>query len=136
MFNRAYAKVMDGTSVAIGDHLNDIIQRRSGAGEFGPRGMGSVFQSVADLDFTRPRRQRPNWVFVNVDSAPYPPWVPERLTSAGKILEVCSSPAVEQCYTVVTYTDVTESKRGAQELEQAVAAGRRRMPARHASSPP
>lgn len=233
MFNRAYAKVMEGAPVAIGDHLDDIILRRNAAGEFGPQGMASVFTSAADLDFSRaharPRRQRPNGMFIDVDSVPLPdgghvsvvsdvtqlaqaeaalarraaemeamlahtrhgltlwaldktliagnamaaellelplefltrglsqeallrsmqargafgmgeaaeahvlntlsndptqPWMTERLTSAGRILEVRSSPAVAQGYTVVTYTDITESRRGAQELEEAVAAAR------------
>ena len=75
MFNRAYARVMAGAPLAIGDHRLDIIRRRAEAGEYGE---GSVEKMVAQqtaFDINRPqmrRRRRSNGTVVDVRTAPLP----------------------------------------------------------------
>ena len=76
MFNHAYATIMRGAEVSVGDHRDEVLHRRVAAGEYGPLGMAALHHSAADLDFTRahirPRRQRPNGIFIDVRIAPLP----------------------------------------------------------------
>jgi len=50
---------------------------------------------------------------------PAQPWMIERVTSTGRIVEVRSRPATGHAYMIVTYTDVTEARRIARELQDA-----------------
>jgi len=230
MFNRAYAQVMAGAEVAIGEHFDEVIRRRDAAGEYGPDGIAAILHTPESRDYThaqvRRRRQRPNGTVIDVRSAPLPdgghvsvvtdvtqlamaeveltrrasemeamfahtrhgltlwsvkkrliaansmsaellevppgslvpgltlnalllsmkargafgdeqqaedyvqaalandptqPWRSELLTASGRILDVRSTPTKPGGFTVVTFTDITDTRRVEQELREAVA---------------
>jgi signal transduction histidine kinase len=58
------------------------------------------------------------YIQATIRNDPRQPWTSERLTQAGKIIEVRSTPADGQAYTIVTYTDVTEERRIARHLQE------------------
>ncbi len=73
--NRAYAEVMRGVPLAIGDHLEDVIRRLAEAGEYGPGQPAEVFAQQMAFDITRPqrrRRRRPNGMVIDERTAPLP----------------------------------------------------------------
>jgi signal transduction histidine kinase len=75
MFNRAYVQVMTGAPLAMGDHRQDIIERRAAAGEYGAGPTEEIVAEQASFDVTRPqmrRRRRPNGTVVDVRTAPLP----------------------------------------------------------------
>ena len=75
MFNPTYAKVMAGAPLQVGDHMVDVIRRRSEAGEFGPGDPGTVFAQQMAFDISRGqqrRRQRPDGTAIDVRTAPLP----------------------------------------------------------------
>ena len=75
MFNQAYAKVMSGAPLAVGDHLIDVIRRRAAAGEYGDGDPEQIVLQQLAFDVTRPqnrKRQRPNGVMVDVRTTPLP----------------------------------------------------------------
>jgi signal transduction histidine kinase len=75
MFNQAYAQVMTGAPLSIGDHLEDVIRRRAAAGEYGPGATDEIFTQQMAFDVTRPqmrKRRRPNGTTLDVRTSPLP----------------------------------------------------------------
>ncbi len=75
MFNRAYVEVMAGAPLAVGDNLEEVIQRRAAAGEYGPGDADEVFAQQMAFDISRPqmrRRRRANGTVIDVRTAPMP----------------------------------------------------------------
>ena len=75
MFNRAYAEIMRGAPIAIGDTLEAVIRRRAAAGEYGPGDVDAVIARELGRDLSVPqrrRRVRPNGTAVDVRTAPLP----------------------------------------------------------------
>ena len=75
LFNEAYARLMDGAPVKIGDTLNDVIQRRAKAGEYGQGEAEARYRLELARDFSRPqerRRLRPNGTASDIRTAPLP----------------------------------------------------------------
>jgi signal transduction histidine kinase len=75
MFNRAYAEVMAGAPLNVGDHLETVIRRRAEAGEYGPGDPDQVFARQMAFDVSRPqsrKRRRPNGMTVDVRTSPLP----------------------------------------------------------------
>jgi signal transduction histidine kinase len=75
MFNPAYAQIMSGAPLQVGEHLTDIIHRRAAAGEYGggPVNEVSAQQSAFDISMPQARqRHRPNGTVIDVRTAPLP----------------------------------------------------------------
>jgi signal transduction histidine kinase len=75
LFNQAYAQVMAGAPVAVGDAIEDVIRRRAEAGEYGPGRPEEVIAQQMAFDIARPqsrRRRRPNGTMLDVRTAPMP----------------------------------------------------------------
>ncbi len=74
MFNRAYERIMQGTTVAIGDPLEEIIARRVAQGEYGQdyASITRLRHAGADSYGTKPRRVRPNGTVIEGHTAPLP----------------------------------------------------------------
>ena len=75
MFNRAYAQVMTGAPISIGDHLEDVIRQRAAAGEYGPGAVEEIFAQQMAFDATRSqmrKRRRPNGATLDVRTSPLP----------------------------------------------------------------
>jgi len=75
MFNRAYTQVMAGAPLSVGDHLEEIIQRRAAAGEYGPGVTDEIMSQQLAFDVTRPqmrKRRRPNGVTFEARTTPLP----------------------------------------------------------------
>ena len=75
LVNDAYARIMAGAPIAIGDSIDEIIERRARSGEYGPGDLAELAQSRQAHDNTRPqfrRRRRPNGAVVDVRTAPLP----------------------------------------------------------------
>ena len=75
MANEAYAHIMDGAPIAIGDHLDDIVRRRAEAGEFGPGDPAEIARVQLAFSPTRSRasqRLRPNGTAIDIRTAPLP----------------------------------------------------------------
>jgi signal transduction histidine kinase len=75
MFNDAYAKVMDGAPVQVGERLADVIRRRAKIGEYGPGDPEPLAARHLSYDIARPqmrRRMRPNGTAIDVRTAPMP----------------------------------------------------------------
>jgi signal transduction histidine kinase len=75
MFNHAYAQVMAGAPLSIGDHLDDIIRGRAAAGEYGPGPVDEIISQQTAFDITRPqmrKRRRPNGTTLDVRTTPLP----------------------------------------------------------------
>ena len=75
MVNPAYARIMEGAPVAIGDTVEAVIRRRAEAGEFGPGETQEIVRREMARDPTRPqmrRRVRPNGTVIDVRTAPLP----------------------------------------------------------------
>ena len=69
MFNRAYAEVMEGAPLNVGDCLEDIIRHRARAGEYGPGTIDEIVAQQMSFDVTRPqvrKRRRPNGMTLDV----------------------------------------------------------------------
>jgi signal transduction histidine kinase len=63
LVNRAFARVMSGTEVAVGDDFDSLLRRRIAAGEYGPGDPDVLLAHLRAYDMTRPqtrRRRRPN----------------------------------------------------------------------------
>ena len=96
LFNPAYAAIMAGAPLAVGERLEDIVRRRVAAGEFGPGDPAALVERLLAYDRTRAqtrRRRRPNGVFLESR------WVP--LADGGFML-VCTdiTPLVESEHAV------------------------------------
>jgi len=75
MFNPAYAEVMRGAPLAVGDTMEEVIRRRAEAGEYGADPAASHFKTEMGHDIGRPqmrRRTRPNGMTIDVRTAPLP----------------------------------------------------------------
>jgi signal transduction histidine kinase len=75
MFNRAYAEVMEGAPLNVGDCLEDIIRHRARAGEYGPGTIDEIVAQQMSFDVTRPqvrKRRRPNGMTLDVRTTPLP----------------------------------------------------------------
>ena len=75
LVNAAYNAVMNGATVAVGEHLEEIVRRRAEAGEFGPGNPARRMAEQLAYDTTRPqmrRRRRPNGTMIDIRNAPLP----------------------------------------------------------------
>jgi signal transduction histidine kinase len=75
MFNRAYAEVMAGATLNVGDHLETVIRNRAAAGEYGNGDPVEVFAQQMAFDVSRPqsrKRRRPNGMTVDIRTSPLP----------------------------------------------------------------
>jgi len=75
MFNKAYAQIMTGASLSVGDHLEEVVRRRAAAGEYGPGAVDEIFAQQMAFDVTRPQvrqRRRPNGMTLDVHTTPLP----------------------------------------------------------------
>jgi signal transduction histidine kinase len=75
MFNRAYAEIMQGAPIMIGDTVADVIRRRAAAGEYGQGEVDAVIARELARDISVPqrrRRVRPNGTAIDVRTAPLP----------------------------------------------------------------
>jgi signal transduction histidine kinase len=73
MFNRAYAEVMTGAPLNVGDHLETVIRRRAEAGEYGTGDPDEIFARQMAFDVSRPqsrKRRRPNGMTVDIRTSP------------------------------------------------------------------
>lgn len=73
--NRTYRVVMQGAPVEVGDHLEDVIRRRTAAGEYGPGAPDEIADQqrtyFAELPLVR-RRRRPNGTIIDIRTAALP----------------------------------------------------------------
>ncbi len=75
LFNDAYTRLMEGAPLAVGDTLEDVIRRRSEAGEYGPGEAERVYARETARDLSRPqarRRIRANGTALDIRTAPLP----------------------------------------------------------------
>ncbi len=75
MFNQAYAEVMAGAPLAVGDSMEEVTRRRADAGEYGPGSASDIVAQQLAFDTSRPqarRRRRPNGTVVDIRTAPLP----------------------------------------------------------------
>lgn len=75
LFNDAYARLMEGAPLRVGDTLHDVIQRRAAAGEYGPGEAEAIYRREMARDLSRPqerRRLRANGTALDVRTAPLP----------------------------------------------------------------
>ena len=73
--NAAFNVIMGGAPVAIGEHLDDIIERRARNGEYGPGDPAELAAAQYRYDQTKPqvrRMQRPNGTTIDSRTAPLP----------------------------------------------------------------
>lgn len=73
--NDAYARIMEGAPIAIGEHLIDIVRRRAADGEYGPGDPAEIERLQLGFSLSRPRatqRVRPNGTAIDVRTAPLP----------------------------------------------------------------
>jgi len=66
-------------------------------------------------------QQAEDYVQAALANDPTQPWRSELLTASGRILDVRSTPTKPGGFTVVTFTDITDTRRVEQELREAVA---------------
>ncbi len=75
LVNTAYNDIMQGAPISIGDTVDQVIEKRARAGEYGPGDPGEVSQQQRAFDNSRPqirRRQRPNGSTIDIRTAPLP----------------------------------------------------------------
>ena len=75
LFNDAYARLMEGAPLRVGDTLEDVIRRRAEAGEYGPGEAAQVYATEMARDLSRPqarRRVRANGTALDIRTAPLP----------------------------------------------------------------
>ncbi|HWT10599.1 MAG TPA: PAS-domain containing protein, partial [Roseomonas sp.] len=75
LFNDAYARLMEGAPLQVGDTLEDVIRRRAAAGEYGPGEAEAAYRREMARDLSRPqerRRLRANGTALDVRTAPLP----------------------------------------------------------------
>ncbi len=75
MFNDAYTRLMEGAPLQVGDSLEDVIRRRSAAGEYGTGEAEAVYRQELARDVSRPqerRRLRANGTALGIRTAPLP----------------------------------------------------------------
>jgi len=75
MFNRAYTQIMAGATLAISDHITDVIRRRAESGEYGPGEPEATFAEQIGFDISCPqlrRRRRPDGTAIEIRTAPLP----------------------------------------------------------------
>jgi signal transduction histidine kinase len=75
LFNPTYSQVMVGAPVAVGEHMNDVINRRAEQGEFGEGEPLAIQRRESAHDITKPqqrRRVRPNGTAIDIRTAPLP----------------------------------------------------------------
>ena len=75
MFNPAYADIMSGAQIMLGDTIVDVIRRRAAAGEYGTGDVEEIVARELARDVGQPqrrRRVRPNGTAIDVRSAPLP----------------------------------------------------------------
>jgi len=74
-FNAAYARIMAGAPVTLGETLEDIVRRRAEAGEYGPGDIADHVRHFAAAHGGAAvvrRRVRPNGVAIEIRTAPLP----------------------------------------------------------------
>lgn len=75
MFNPAYAEIMQGAPLQVGETVEQVIRRRAEAGEFGPGDPEQIVHQQLARDLSLPdrrRRQRPNGMTIDIRTAPLP----------------------------------------------------------------
>lgn len=75
LFNPAYARIMAGAPVQVGDRMVDIMRRRAESGEYGEGPPDAVLARQLAYDISRPQarqRRRPNGTAIDVRTAPLP----------------------------------------------------------------
>lgn len=75
MFNAAYARLMEGAPLQVGDTLWDVIRRRAEAGEYGAGEAEAIYAREMARDLSQPqarRRLRANGTALDVRTAPLP----------------------------------------------------------------
>ena len=75
LVNTAYNEVMRGAPVQIGESVDEVIEKRARAGEFGPGDPAAVAEQQRAHDNTRPqmrRRRRPGGNTIDIRTAPLP----------------------------------------------------------------
>jgi signal transduction histidine kinase len=75
LVNDAYRSIMDGAPIAIGDSVDEIIEKRARSGEFGPGDPEYLIRQHRGRENARPemrRRQRPNGATIDIRTAPLP----------------------------------------------------------------
>jgi len=75
LFNTAYARLMAGAPLAVGDSLSEVIRRRAEAGEYGPGDPEEIYAREMGRDLSVPqerRRLRANGTALDVRTAPLP----------------------------------------------------------------
>ena len=75
LVNPAYAEIMQGAPVAVGDSLEEVIRQRAAMGEYGPGSPDALFAEYMARDRRRPevrRRRRPNGTTIDERTAPLP----------------------------------------------------------------
>jgi PAS domain-containing protein len=74
MFNEAYTQVMDGAPVSVGDHVEEIANRRVAQGEFSQayRDVSLSRRAAPDLHRDEAVRRRPNGKVISVRAAALP----------------------------------------------------------------
>jgi signal transduction histidine kinase len=75
LLNEAYARLMEGAPLHVGDTLEEVIRRRAEAGEYGPGEAAQVYARELARDLSRPqerRRLRANGTALDVRTAPLP----------------------------------------------------------------
>lgn len=75
MFNRAYAQIMAGAPLAVGDHITDVIRRLAESGEYGPGEPEATFAEQIGFDISCPRlrrRRRRDGTAIEIRTAPLP----------------------------------------------------------------
>lgn len=75
LVNEAYGRIMDGAPIAIGETIDEIIDRRAREGEYGGGETASLAAMQRRYDNAKPqfrRRHRPNGRIIEVRTAPLP----------------------------------------------------------------
>ncbi len=75
MFNDAYARIMEGAPITVGEHMSDILRRFAESGELGPGDPTEFLRIEMGFQLNRPQmrqRVRPNGTVLDVRTAPLP----------------------------------------------------------------
>jgi signal transduction histidine kinase len=75
LVNPAHERIMGASAARVGEHMQDLIERRRVGGEFGPDEEAGAYAAAAASDFIRPirrRRQRPDGTTIDIRTAPLP----------------------------------------------------------------
>ena len=75
LVNPAHERIMGASATRVGEHMQDLIARRTAGGEFGPGEDAAAYAAAARTDFVAPvrrRRQRPDGTTIDIRTAPLP----------------------------------------------------------------